>query len=136
MRGLNPAGYARDPSESDPDMRGLNPSGHARDAQRMTGIRTSCKNNPATGRIGCGTTYSGRMLHCVAPASWSTHPDGLCHETFGAETTCNVHLGFDGAVNELRHVDPRSLTEKIHQDDNGVWRTNIRGAGPTSRRGG
>jgi len=88
----------------------------------MTGIRTSCKNETATGRIGCGATYSGRMLHCVAPAAWSSHPDGLCHETFSAESSCDLHLGFDGATNTLRHDDPRTIA-KLGENDRGVWRS-------------
>lgn len=86
----------------------------------MTGVRTTCRDNPPTGRQGCGAPYRGRQLHCVAPAVWSSHADGLCHETFGGEVGCDLHLGVarDGAI---WHLDPRAVG-KLHQDDAGVWR--------------
>ena len=41
----------------------------------------TCVDNPATGRIGCGATYSDKMQHCVASAEWSDQPDGRVHLT-------------------------------------------------------
>ena len=82
----------------------------------MSGIRTSCKNEVNTGRVGCGAVYSGAAGHCVMPADWSEHADGLCHNTFGSLNATDLH--FVRGV----HVDPRSLPEKLHQDDRGVWR--------------
>jgi hypothetical protein len=82
----------------------------------VTGIRTTCKNETNTGRVGCGAPYSGNQGHCVLGASWSTHPDGLCHETFGSVNATDLHLP------RGVHVDPRTVTDKLHQDDRGVWR--------------
>lgn len=82
----------------------------------MSGIRTSCKNEVNTGRVGCGAVYSGAAGHCVMSANWSEHPDGLCHNTFGSLNATDLHLP------RGEHVDPRTLSEKLHQDDRGVWR--------------
>jgi len=82
----------------------------------VTGIRTSCRNERNTGRVGCGATYSGNQGHCVDVAPWSDHPDGLCHNTFGSVTTSDAHYPWGV------HTDPRTLPDKIHQDDRGVWR--------------
>ena len=41
----------------------------------------SCSTNTRIGRIGCTDTFTGEMQHCVARASWSTHPDGIAHIT-------------------------------------------------------
>lgn len=86
----------------------------------MPGIATTCRNSPPTERHGCGAPYRGRQLHCVAPAPWSTHPDGLCHETFGGEVGCDLHVGV-GRDGNLWHVDPRTV-DKLHPDGDGVWR--------------
>ena len=40
-----------------------------------------CTDNPRTGRHACGQTFGGELQHCVARASWSTHPDGRAHIT-------------------------------------------------------
>lgn len=85
----------------------------------MAGIATTCKSNPETERDGCGAPYRGRQSHCVAPAPWSTHADGLCHATFGAPSTFDAHFTKEG------HVDPRTV-EKLHQDGAGVWKAQER----------
>ena len=74
----------------------------------MTGIATTCRDNPASGRVGCGARYSGRQVHC-----------GLCHQTFGGEFAFALHLGVD-RHGILWHVDPRTV-DKLHQNDRGVW---------------
>jgi len=74
----------------------------------VTGVATTCRDNPATDRKGCGARYSGRQIHC-----------GLCHETFGGEGAFGLHLGVD-RHGDLWHVDPRTV-EKLHQGDRGVW---------------
>ncbi len=46
----------------------------------------TCTDNPSTGRIGCGATFSGERQHCIARVPWSTHPDGRAHITAAVST--------------------------------------------------
>lgn len=86
------------------------------------GIRTTCRDNRRLGRQGCGADYGGKQVHCTIPADWSTHPDGLCHETFAAYSTFDRHVRDDGA----NHQDPRTL-DTLKQDDRGVWHVDREG---------
>lgn len=76
----------------------------------MTGIATHCRDNPATGRTGCGGPYRGNQAHCVARAAWSTHADGICHETFSTPNASEAHW-----VRGV-HTDPRRVPA-LHYDE-------------------
>ena len=97
----------------------------------MSGIATSCKDNQRMNRQGCGATYSGNMVHCTAAAEWSTHPDGLCHETFSTYSAMDRHLGVSRS-GDLWHRDPRGV-DGLHRDDRGAWRQDAHAGWRTSR---
>jgi hypothetical protein len=50
----------------------------------------------------------------VARAPWSTHPDGICHETFATPAISDWHW-----VKGV-HTDPRTV-ERLRQDERGIW---------------
>ncbi len=80
----------------------------------MAGVKTFCRDNTATHRQGCGASYSGNQAHCVARAPWSTHPDGLCHETFASPGIADKHW------TKLGHVNPFEVAG-LTLDGRGVW---------------
>lgn len=80
----------------------------------MPSEKPYCRDSRRTGRQGCGATYSGRQGHCVAHTAWSTHSDGLCHETFASQQVSDLHWTRAG------HVDPRSV-KRLWQDETGLW---------------
>ncbi len=76
---------------------------------------STCTDSPTAARIGCGQTYSGELQHCVARASWSTHPDGRAHIT-AARSTIDKLWAKGGS----EPANPAEL--EFEQDDRGRWR--------------
>ena len=74
----------------------------------MSSIRTSCKDNPRLGRVGCGATYRGNMVHCT-----------ICHETFATYRTMDKHLGVTKR-GDLWHEPPETV-RGLWRDDRGIW---------------
>jgi hypothetical protein len=78
----------------------------------MTGIRTSCRDSESLGRVGCGATYSGNMVHCT-----------ICHQTFASYRVMDKHMGVKGG--QLWHRAPEAVPG-IHSDTRGIWRQDRR----------
>ena len=76
---------------------------------------STCTDSPATGRQGCGATFSGELQHCVARVPWSRHPDGLAHVTASLSVIDKCWTKGKGQM-----ADPAALG--FEQDNNGRWR--------------
>jgi hypothetical protein len=76
-----------------------------------------CRNNSATGRIGCGAEYGGEMQHMVERVSWSEHPDGRAHVTGRLSTIERLRSG-----KGKREPSNPADDEKLYRDERGVWR--------------
>lgn len=76
---------------------------------------SQCTDSPTAARTGCGSTYSGELQHCVARASWSSHPDGRAHVT-ASRSLIDAMWAKGGA----EPAEPSSLG--FRQDERGRWR--------------
>lgn len=76
----------------------------------------TCVDNPATGRTGCGASFSGQLQHSVAKVPWSTHPDGLAHITGRLSTIDMCWSKGDGTT----MANPADIG--LEQDSRGIWR--------------